>query len=59
MIHLGAWRARGEHNKPQPEDLAGTLPTADVRKLGLAPDVLLKELPPLSELCEGMEAMLG
>lgn len=59
VIHLAAWRARGEHNKATPEDLAGTLPTAVCAKLGLAPDVLLKELPPLTELCEGMEAMLG
>ena len=50
---------RGEHNKATPEDLAGTMPTAVCAKLGLAPDVLLKELPPLTELCEGMEAMLG
>lgn len=58
-IHLGAWRARAEHNKLNAEEMAGTIPADVCTKLGVSPETLLKELPPMSELCEGLEALLG
>lgn len=59
IIHVAAWRARAEHNKVSASDLAGTVPADVVTKLGLNPETFLKDLPPLSELCEGLEALLG
>ncbi|MDE2593318.1 MAG: HDOD domain-containing protein [Burkholderiales bacterium] len=59
VIHLAAWRARGEHNKLNADELAGTIPAEVCKKLGLNPETLLKELPPLSELCEGLDSLLG
>jgi len=35
------------------------VPVAVLAKLGLDTDAFLTELPPLSELAEGLEAMLG
>lgn len=59
VLHLSAWRARAEHNGLEGEELIATIPTEVCLKLGLKPETLLTEMPPLSELCEGMEALLG
>lgn len=59
VIHLAAWRARAEHNGLDGDELAATVPTEVCAKLGLTADTLLVDMPPLSELCEGMEALLG
>jgi hypothetical protein len=39
--------------------MAAQVPTEVCAALGLAPAVLLKEMPPLAELCEGLEALIG
>lgn len=59
VLHLSAWRARAEHNGLQGDELAATIPTEVCVKLGLKPETVLTDMPPLSELCEGMEALLG
>ena len=59
VIHLSVWRARAEHNKLTADEMAATVPTEVCKKLGIAPEVFLGEMPPLSELAEGLEAMLG
>ncbi|MBI5925059.1 MAG: HDOD domain-containing protein [Aquabacterium sp.] len=59
VIHLAVWRARAEHNQLSEDELAGTIPADVCKKLGLKPDDILKGMPPMSELCEGLEAMLG
>jgi putative nucleotidyltransferase with HDIG domain len=59
VLHLSAWRARAEHNGLEGDELAATIPAEVCVKLGLKPETLLTEMPPLSELCEGMEALLG
>ncbi|MDE2402629.1 MAG: HDOD domain-containing protein [Burkholderiales bacterium] len=59
VLNLAAWRARAEHNGLTPEELQATLPAAVCVKLGLDPETLMDEMPPLTELCEGMEALLG
>ena len=59
VIHLAAWRARAEHNGLKPEEMEATLPKDVVKKLGLNADTLLKDMPPLSELSEGLEALLS
>ena len=58
VIHLATWRARAEHNGLQPAELAATLPASVAVKLGLNPQTLLDDMPPLSELSEGLEALL-
>ncbi|MBI3384139.1 MAG: HDOD domain-containing protein [Aquabacterium sp.] len=59
VIHLAVWRARAEHNQLAPEELASTIPADVCAKLGLKPDALLKEMPPMAELAEGLEAMIS
>jgi HD-like signal output (HDOD) protein len=59
VIHIAAWRARSEHNGLEAEEMGATIPAAVCKKLGLSPDTLLAEMPPLSELSEGLESLLG
>ncbi|HET6789294.1 MAG TPA: HDOD domain-containing protein [Aquabacterium sp.] len=59
IIHLAAWRARAEHNGLNEAELAATIPTEVCQQLKLDPNVFLKEMPTMAELCEGMEALLG
>jgi len=59
VIHLATWRARAEHNALTQEELAATIPADVCKKLGLKPEVLLTEMPPLAELCEGLEALIA
>ena len=59
VIHIASWRARAEHNGVPADEMAATVPTEVCKKLGLSPAELLNEMPPLSELSEGLEALLG
>ena len=59
VIHLAVWRARAEHNQLSPEELAATVPADVCKKLGIKPEDFLKDMPPMAELAEGLEAMLG
>ena len=59
VLHLAAWRARAEHQGHAVQELAATIPGDVCRQLGLAPEVLLQEMPAMSELTEGFEALLA
>jgi HD-like signal output (HDOD) protein len=59
VIHVAAWRARAEHNGLKPDEMEATLPAEVAKKLGLNPQTLLTEMPPLGELSEGLEALLS
>jgi HD-like signal output (HDOD) protein len=59
IIHIASWRARADHNGLSPEEIAATVPGEVCQALGLTADNFLNDLPPLAELCEGMEALLG
>ncbi len=59
VIHLAAWRARAEHNGLKPDEMEATVPKEVAKKLGLNADTLLNDMPPLSELSEGLEALLS
>jgi HD-like signal output (HDOD) protein len=59
IIHLAAWRARAEHNGLSGPELVATVPGEVCAMLGLTGDQFLADIPPLSELCEGLEALVG
>lgn len=59
VIHLAAWRARAEENNYSREEKEWTLPIDVAAALGLAPEVLLDEMPQLEELGAGMEALVN
>lgn len=57
VVHLGAWRARAMLEEKTDEQLADTLPRDVAQAIGLDPDLLLDEMPPLDELSAGLEEM--
>jgi HD-like signal output (HDOD) protein len=58
IIHLAAWFAQSyENNLPQNE-VRATCPTEVAAKLGLDPYITLDNMPPLSELSNGLEDLL-
>ncbi len=59
VLHLAVWRARAEANKLSAEELAATVPAEVCKKLGISPEEFVNDMPPLSELSAGLEAMLG
>ncbi len=59
VIHLAVWRARAEANKLNKAEMAATVPAEVCKKLGMTPETFLDDMPPLSELSAGLEAMLG
>ena len=59
VIHLSVWRARAEANGLSADELQATVPAEVCKKLGVRPEEFLQDMPPLAELCAGLEAMLG
>jgi HD-like signal output (HDOD) protein len=59
VIHLAVWRSRAEENKYSKEEMEATLPTQVMEKLGLKAATLLEEMPPVSELSEGLEDLVS
>ncbi|AXA91964.1 HDOD domain-containing protein [Massilia sp. YMA4] len=57
VVHLGAWRARALLEEKTGEQLTASLPRDVAQAIGLDPDLLLDEMPPLDELSAGLEEM--
>jgi HD-like signal output (HDOD) protein len=58
VIHLAAWRARVDEAKLTEEEISGCYPTEVAEALGLAPDLLIDKMPPLSDLSAGLEELV-
>ena len=59
ILHLAVWRAQAEENAWSDTEQAASLPLEVVRSLGLAPAIVLEEMPPLTELVEGLEELVS
>lgn len=59
VLHLAAWRARADFHNLDDAAMAAQVPADVCAALGISPDVLLKDMPPLAELCDGLEALIG
>ena len=59
VIHLAAWRARGFEHNLTAEELDATFPTEVAAKLGISSGLMLTDMPPLSELTEGLESLIS
>lgn len=59
IVHLAAWRSRAEENKYSKEELDATFPTEVAAKLGLKPELILNDMPPLAELGAGLESLVS
>jgi HD-like signal output (HDOD) protein len=59
IIHLAAWIAQANENGLSQDDLRANCPTEVAVKLGLDPFILLDQMPPLSELSNGLEELVA
>ncbi|MBC3918689.1 HDOD domain-containing protein [Undibacterium sp. CY18W] len=59
VVHVAAWCARGEENHYSKEEQEATFPVEVAQKLGLKPEVVTVDMPPLSELSAGLDDLLG
>jgi HD-like signal output (HDOD) protein len=59
LVHIAAWRARAEANQLSSQDLEASWPLELAAKIALPREAMLIDLPPLAELCEGLESLLS
>ncbi|MFZ6677368.1 HDOD domain-containing protein [Undibacterium sp. Tian12W] len=59
VVHIASWCARGEESHYSKEEREATFPTEVAKKLGIKPELILEEMPPLAELSAGLEDLLG
>lgn len=59
VIHLAAWRARVEENSYSKEELEATFPGDVAIKLGIKPELLLSDMPPIAELAAGLDDLIN
>ncbi len=57
VVHLAAWRARAQLEQLDAEATAAALPRDVAEAIGLDPDTLVDDMPPLDELSAGLEEM--
>ncbi|HEY4318143.1 MAG TPA: HDOD domain-containing protein [Herbaspirillum sp.] len=59
IIHLAAWRARAESNGLDANELAATFPADVAAQIGVTQEMVCEEMPPLSELVEGLDQLIS
>jgi HD-like signal output (HDOD) protein len=59
VIHIAAWRARAEENKYSQEELDATFPSDVAQKLNVSKDLIMNEMPAISELTAGLEDLVS
>jgi len=59
IIHLAAWLARSNENDLTLEDIRASCPAEVAAKFGIDPYVMLDQMPPLSELSNGLEELIS
>lgn len=58
VLHLAAWRARVEEHKLSAEEVSASYPVKVAAALGFAPDLLIDDMPSLSDLSAGLEELV-
>jgi HD-like signal output (HDOD) protein len=59
VIHLAAWRARAEENKYSQDELDATFPSDVAQKLNISKDLVMNDMPAISELTAGLEDLVS
>ncbi|PRC92957.1 HDOD domain-containing protein [Solimicrobium silvestre] len=59
IIHLAAWRSRAFEHDLTAEEMQATFPTEVAAKLNIRIDMILTDMPGISELSEGLESLVG
>jgi HD-like signal output (HDOD) protein len=58
-VHLGHWAARNAIQQTSQEQMQAGFPVAVAQRLDMGWDRITEEMPPLPELCAGLEEMLS
>jgi len=59
LIHLAAWRARAQEHDVNRDELIATFPVELGRKMGVTAEMMADDMPPLAELCEGLDSLIA
>jgi HD-like signal output (HDOD) protein len=59
LIHIAVWRARAEEGKYSKEELDATFPAEVAEKLKVSKEMMLSDMPPVTELAEGLEDLVS
>jgi HD-like signal output (HDOD) protein len=59
IIHLAAWVARTNESILSPDEMRASFPAEIASKLGFDFDMLMKKMPPISELSFGLEELVN
>lgn len=59
VVHVAVWAARADALGFTAEERAGTVPAEVLHHLGLTEASVLEEMPPLAELAEGLDSLIG
>ena len=59
VVHLAAWRARAEENKYSREEMDATFPSDIALKLNVSRELIIDEMPAISELTAGLEDLVS
>ncbi len=58
VLNVATWRARAEYQGMNSEEQLATIPANICEALGFNAEKLLQDMPTMSELCEGLEALV-
>lgn len=59
IVHIASWCARANESGFSGDEKEATFPVEVARKLGIQPDRILNEMPPVSELAEGLQELIS
>ncbi|WP_028313095.1 HDOD domain-containing protein [Derxia gummosa] len=59
VVHIAAWRARCDEKQMSQEEIDATFPATVAESVGLSPDLVLRRMPALATLAEGLEALVN
>ncbi len=59
IVHIAAWRARALEFKYSEDEILATFPAEVAKRVGISSEIVLNEMPPLEELCAGLEDLIS
>ncbi len=58
-VHMGSWAGRCAIQQTSPDEMQSSFPVTVAGRLGMGWDRITEEMPPLAEMCAGLEEMLS
>jgi len=59
IVHIASWCARASESGFSSEEKEATFPVEVARRIGIQPERVLNEMPPVSELAEGLQELIS